>query len=738
MARIGNFSIFGLACLLMAGLCLAQNVPPPDTGQDNPDSKQPELPVLLQAITVTASRTGEEVKDVPQTVSVLGKEDIDREQATTPNAILRDIPGIWSVQVASQGTPIIRGMMGNRVLYLWDGIRVNNGALFSGPNGFFNQVPLGAVARMDVIRGPGAVQYGSDAMGGVVNIITVDLPSYPPRLSYGGDLNFVYGTVDLQKTGMADFWVANQRMGFTMGVTGQDVGNYGAPGVGTLDHTGFNAVGGYAWFGFRPKPTHNFNATWVHDRRFDVESYTQSKLNPGGIPRIFGPFEQRGLAKLSYVIEDACGICSELRTYAYGEYYQAARNQTVETAALLNLTRTNTGQNMAGLGVQNMTQSGRVRLIYGSDYRREYLTSDKTLSATTKASGAVAVSIPNGNVPNGNYNVFDSFVLAQVRATARLTVSVGTRLETTHLISDPRTHDAIPPFTVETLRLDKWWVPLTWNAGAVYNLAGSWTLAGNIAAGFRAPTFSDTLSTGVPVFASGVASIPSPHVRPERSVTYEFGPRYASRNLNFTLTGYTTQLTDLLSSVPAGTIEIPGVGVVNALQNANIATAYVRGIESAMAYRFLPQWTVFANVTYTHGEDTRSNVPLRFIPPTFGAAGLRWVHPHNRFWGEARTIAADRLRHHAPQDEIDSGFSTDPGFGSPSATNPPLRPGFQIPGFAVVTLRGGMNVWQERQRSLELTADINNLFNLRYREAYSQQQLLAPGLGAVLGARLRF
>jgi outer membrane receptor protein involved in Fe transport len=158
-----------------------------------------------------------------------------------------------------------------------------------------------------------------------------------------------------------------------------------------------------------------------------------------------------------------------------------------------------------------------------------------------------------------------------------------------------------------------------------------------------------------------------------------------------------------------------------------------------VAFRVTSQLTALANVTVTRGQDTLANVPLRFIPPANGLVGVLWERPARGAWLEANARVADRLRRHAPQDELDAGFSTDPGFGSPSATNPAL-PGFQIPGWTMVTVRGGITVWQaaaDRTR-IEATLDVNNVFNAQYREAYSQQQLYAPSAGVVAGLRVRF
>ena len=690
-------------------------------------------------VTETASRIREDIRDVPQSVTIVDQQTLERRQVRTPVQALSEETGIWGVNVAAQGTPIIRGQMGNRVLYLWDGVRINNGALFSGPNGFFNQFPLGALDRIEVIRGSGSVQYGSDAMGGVINLLP-KRAAFSDHLATGGDLTSRYGTNDHETTEMMDYHASTDRLAVAAGVTWQDVGDYHGPCVGTLPNTGFNTRGGYADVAWRPAADQVLHLSWIYNRRDDVESYIQSKLNASGVPRIFSPLEERGIVKLDYTLSRLGTWSDELKAYTYYQYYDSRRDKTVESAKDFAVTRTDTNQDVLGFGVQNLLERGKLKLVYGSDYRTEDLASTLGLRTTTKAKGSVAESEPAGNTPDGSYDVFDTFATLFYRPIEPLLLTVGGRFENTRIHSEPVASDVIPNagYDLASLNLDKSWQSFTWNTGAVYSFTRELDLALDIGSAFRAPTYSDLLSAGTPVYSSKTASVPSPDLDPEQSINFELGPRYHSKSFTSSLAAFYSRLDNMVTSVNSGTVTIPGQGEFIASHKANTGEAYITGVEMDASYDCGAGWSVFGNATYTYGQDTSLDDPLRFIPPLHGKLGLRYEAPSGRWWVELVEIMAGRLTRHALNDELDAGFSTDPAYGSPSATNPPLRSDYEIPGFAVTALRGGLRVWQQAERRLDFTLDLNNLFDTSYREAYAQQQLVAPGFGAVVGAKLTF
>ncbi|MBD1571494.1 MULTISPECIES: TonB-dependent receptor domain-containing protein [Aliivibrio] len=125
-----------------------------------------------ETMVVTANRFEQSTEDVIAPMSVVTKEEIVQIQAKTMTDILRLQPGI---EVASNGgigqnaSIFMRGTNSDHVLILIDGFRMNS-SIKSGMN--INKIPVNQVERIEIIRGSGAVMYGSDAVGGVINIIT--------------------------------------------------------------------------------------------------------------------------------------------------------------------------------------------------------------------------------------------------------------------------------------------------------------------------------------------------------------------------------------------------------------------------------------------------------------------------------------------------------------------------------------------------------------------------------------
>ena len=139
--------------------------------QPNEDLRQ------LEPVTVTAAGYEQSVKDAPASVSVITAAEIAKKSYTDVTDVLKDIPGIHIQGGGVEQSVMIRGMSADYTLFLVDGRPQQdnqafglNGAQAGTPINFLP--PLDTIERIEVIRGPASSLYGSDAIGGVVNVIT--------------------------------------------------------------------------------------------------------------------------------------------------------------------------------------------------------------------------------------------------------------------------------------------------------------------------------------------------------------------------------------------------------------------------------------------------------------------------------------------------------------------------------------------------------------------------------------
>src|SRR5690625_932418 len=152
-------------------VCLAFAATSPAVLADN------EVPVTrLETIVVTASGFEQLVEDAPASISVIPREDLEKKAYKDVTDALRDVPGVLITGGRSSSDISIRGMGSGYTLILVDGKRVNSRE--SRPNSDGPGIeqgwlpPIEAIDRIEVVRGPMSSLYGSEAMGGVINIIT--------------------------------------------------------------------------------------------------------------------------------------------------------------------------------------------------------------------------------------------------------------------------------------------------------------------------------------------------------------------------------------------------------------------------------------------------------------------------------------------------------------------------------------------------------------------------------------
>jgi hemoglobin/transferrin/lactoferrin receptor protein len=139
-----------------------------------------------------------------------------------------------------QGSPYIRGFTGFRTLFLVDGIRLNNSVLRDGPNQYWNTVDAFGLERLEVVKGPVSVLYGSDSIGGTVQALTRETPALGQPIN--GSLRLRLASAERSAGGHLEVKGApGKRFRFNLGLSGKTFGDVEAGhAVGRQPQTGYD------------------------------------------------------------------------------------------------------------------------------------------------------------------------------------------------------------------------------------------------------------------------------------------------------------------------------------------------------------------------------------------------------------------------------------------------------------------------------------------------------------------
>lgn len=240
-----------------------------------------EIGHLEEPIVVTASRTDQTADETLASVTVITRDDIERQQARSMQDLLHGIAGINIANTGGPGkltTLLMRGTESDHVLVLVDGIRMG-----SATSGFseIQNYPVELIDRIEIVRGPRSSLYGPEAVGGVIQIFTRkgDKKGLKPTFSFGGGS---YRTV----SGAATLSGGNERGWFNLGISGSDTNGFNAckgsftAGCFTVepDKDGYRNLSGSARAGYRFDNGLNIEANFLHsDGHYEYDGSFQNR-----------------------------------------------------------------------------------------------------------------------------------------------------------------------------------------------------------------------------------------------------------------------------------------------------------------------------------------------------------------------------------------------------------------------------------------------------------------------------
>jgi TonB-dependent heme/hemoglobin receptor len=668
--------------------------------------------IKLAEVTSTASRHLETIFKSQMNVTIAAREKISARTSPNTADALREIPGVLVQKTtAGHGAPVIRGMIGKDVLLLYNGIRLNKPTFRFGANQYMNTINVESLDRIEVTKGPGSVMYGSDAIGGVINMI-----SEPSQIGESGNgfpysVSSRYGTADQSRLLNAAFGSNFRNIAIKAGFGLKKIGDLAAgKDIGKQTPTGYDEWNANFRLGVsvNPRTSLEFDILTVQQDevpRFD--KYVTREFLPGEYQTYLYDPQNRYLAAISLRSQPV--HLSWISSIKWNFSYQLEQEGTIERkTGSSTVTQNRNDLTTLGSYLQiNSIWRNRHVLSYGYEYYWDRLKS----SRTQEKNGVI--SPQRGDYPDGSkYRSLGLFLNDNLLFSTRLDLNIGLRWSNVGLSSLLE-----QPFG----NFEDNYSDLTGTIGLSYKPNISLNFIARYAKGFRAPNFNDTVVLKV---SNAGVDAPSPDLSPEKSHNFEIGMKLNKEKLTGSLFLFYNRVLDLIDRY-RGTYQgldfydENGNGIrdsdeADIFQKRNVARGYITGWELEGKILLSERWSVKGFAFWTYGQDQTFDEPLSRIPPLMGIAAIQ-------FSATKKISIETFFRAAAKQDRLSSRDEDD--------NRIPLG---GTPGWKTLNFRC---TWEIRHR-LQLNSALENIFDETYKEHGSG--VYSPGRNVVIGLRYGF
>ncbi|MDP3856234.1 MAG: TonB-dependent receptor [Stagnimonas sp.] len=688
-------------------------------------------PVILEPVQVTAGRLPEPGFELPQPLTVLDAEAIDKKSPQVMAELLRGEAGVYFQQTGpGQGMAIVRGLKGAEVLHLVDGFRLNNAFFRTAPSQYIALVDPWNIEQLEVLRGPYATLYGPDAMGGVIQIRTPEARFEGSEVGYRTEAKLHYGSADLAKIGRVSHAVGNDRLSVSGGYTTASYGNrqIGGDQGQSADGQGNIRFGDTVGPGEYTSRAYDLKSLWAPTasdelmlslQYFDVPDgfFRYNEMVPGSKP-ITGSnparaqsvyFNSREFYHLRWRHTAPLGFIDSLEAHLGRQVIDDDRYDL-----LRNLTRQEREKNRSTLDgftlAARSALGGAQQLSYGIELYRDAVKSAKYRS---DAGGPFNPNSPStgfkSRFPNGaRSDNFGVYLSDAWRFAPDWLLDVGGRVNqtSTELPAAPESDRAVAG------KIDN--TDYSAQLGLRYAITPNLAWASNLGRGYRAPNINDLAQVGDR--AGGRVVVANTGLKPESLLSADTGLKFRGGSLAGEATlfyaRYEDRITLINPAVPNG--EQGCTEADGCAQNQNIAEATYYGFEGALRYRLLPKLLARATLNYTWAEQKNGGLtePGNRVPPLNGLLALAWQPL-------AKVELEPSLWFNDSQHRLDSADRADNRIAEGGTA-----------GFAVLNLAGRWSVGE----NLRLQLMGENLLDKSYREHASGIDARGRGVSLTLEA----
>lgn len=625
----------------------------------------------LEEVVVVGTRTPKSIMELAATIDVKNAETIERELSQTLSDLLRYEPGITTSGTGSRfgfGGFSIRGMGGNRVLTVVDGIRLPEAFSF-GPflNARRDFIDVDGLKRVEVARGPVSSLYGSDALGGVIAFQTRKARDYvatndplhlEAKAAYTGQNNGQ--TARLLMAGGNDtaaLMLKHTDRQYEETDTQGDVGGTGLgrsqanPLEGETRDTLLNAT--FEWQTLSGH-LHQWDMTLERHRQ-SVDTDILSSYDT----QIFGVIDLlsrqgrdlRDRDRYSLAYQWMPAKAEVLHNVQASLYYQDGQSQQFtfdervsRGVAESRIRESIFEQQILGLSAQataGFEAMGKHDVTFGLDTWQSEFSALRTGSRLDSSGHPLPPSpfaspLPTRDFPITDVQQIALFAQDDWQLTPRWSVVPSVRydkykgsvtMDDIYRSGNPAAQPAV----------DYDHSAVTGKLGSVYQLSSNWSIFGNVSQGFRAPPYSD-VNVGFSNPLGEYTTLPNPDLKPERSRGVELGVRFLDDYRQAQITLFDNRYKDFIeSTVPVDAPADDQTGF-DFFQSINRGRVAIKGAEARLGYTqlsntgFLSQLNANVSLAYIDGEDKNTGQPLTALSPLNGVLGLGYSDAEHQ-WG---------------------------------------------------------------------------------------------------------
>lgn len=712
-----------------------------------------QLGAILESVNVTATRTQVTSEETAVPVTVVAREEIERKAINTTGDIFRTLPGASTVnEGAFQVRPRIRGLESNRILILVDGERLNNSRTSTGQSGVeAGLVEVSQIEGIEVARGSGSVLYGTDALGGTINIITRDTPSRRiDGFRFGAAMNTFYSSNENGRRGSVALTGSGKFFAFRVSQSLERFGNYStgkpdsqflndlrAPGVDFGIEDDGEVLNSQSHAG-NTQATLRFFLDDKKTMRFNYERRRGADIGSVGLVGTFNaffPFSNRDKMNVRY---DAVALTQNMQRLSISGFYQTQYRNftnilTVPPAppffpGLYQFSETVTNTQTSGLDLQtDWTFGGRNSLTAGASFFRDenddrrLVVSASTPTSTTRRFSTTK-SVPDASLENASVFAQDEF-----RVSNRFKLVGGVRVDNFKTAAQPTIGFSLPPLTagqIEDLQIgslasgiNTTRTSVTGDFGGILRLTHDISVSSRIGRSFRTPNIFELFFTDRGSI-SNIFVVGNAGLEPETGTNFDASVKIRRSQFSGSATYFRNSYKKFLNTVAATDrnnnfifLNQPGPAV-QVYQTRNVDRARIQGLEAEFEIPFkisLGYLTPNGNFSYLRGDDLDKNVPLDVISPFRTNIGVRWNNYGKAYFFDyyARIVGEQTRLSPSFLLPVNQG-----GNGGPEK------------GFTTHNISGGY-YFRREHHNFNINLGVSNIAN----RAYSEQFVFAPARG---------